>query len=60
VPASWQALIGSGRIRGVPLDPVGTPYVLGAGGTVALSRQSPLFPLPIEPAPRQVSGQEAK
>jgi hypothetical protein len=36
----------------VPLDPSGTPYEIDAGGRVQLSRKSPLFPLPTEPATR--------
>jgi hypothetical protein len=37
-------------LRGVPLDPSGTPYVLSPSGLVELSKRSPLFPLPVEPA----------
>src|SRR5207249_2698447 len=36
----------------VPLDPSGTPYEIDAGGRLQLSRKSPLFPLPTEPATR--------
>jgi hypothetical protein len=36
----------------VPLDPSGTPYEIDVNGRVQLSRQSPLFPLPAEPATR--------
>jgi hypothetical protein len=50
VPASsWQDLIRAGAVRGVPVDPSRTPLELDASGTVRLSRQSPLFPLPEEP-----------
>jgi len=50
VPATgWQELIRAGAIRGVPVDPTRTPLELDASGTVRLSRQSPLFPLPEEP-----------
>jgi len=44
----WDALIGAKVLRGVPLDPSGTPYELETG-RVRLSRRSPLFPLPNEP-----------
>src|SRR6185503_14964586 len=48
-PADWAALVRGGVLRGVPLDPTGTPYELEAG-RVRLSRSSPLYPLPTEPA----------
>jgi hypothetical protein len=48
---SWQALAAAKRLAGIPIDPAGVPYELSASGQVSLSRQSPLFPLPIEPAP---------
>ena len=51
-PTSWQPLIGAGRLRGIPLDPSGAPYAL-VDGIVSVSQQSRLFPMPIEPAPRQ-------
>ena len=46
---SWQTLIQTGELRGVPLDPRGTPYELSFAGRVQLSTQSSLFPLPKEP-----------
>jgi hypothetical protein len=46
VPLSWTALVRARVLTGVPVDPAGTPYVLDATGTVRLSRQSPLWPLP--------------
>lgn len=49
---SWQALAAAGVFQGIPLDPVGTLYELSESGEVGLSPQSPLYPLPIEPAPR--------
>ena len=50
VPAtSWQDLLRARALRGIPADPTGTPFDLDASGTVRLSRQSPLFPLPDEP-----------
>jgi hypothetical protein len=51
-PADWGALVRAGAIPGVPIDPRQTPYELGAGGRVGLSRSSPLSPLPTEPARR--------
>jgi hypothetical protein len=50
--ASWNDLIAAGAIRGVPLDPAGVPYELAPSSRVAVSPQSPLFPLPFEPAAR--------
>jgi hypothetical protein len=52
-PASWADLAAAGAVPGVPLDPRGMPYELSASGLVTLSPQSPLFPLPVEPRPRQ-------
>jgi hypothetical protein len=43
-PADWRSLV-----RGIPLDPAGTPYELDHMGRVRLSTTSPLFPLPDEP-----------
>jgi TPR repeat protein len=44
---SWPAYIAKGVLRGVPLDPAGTPYELDpATGRVTASPQSPLHPLP--------------
>lgn len=47
--SSWTDLIRAGALRGVPVDPSRTPFELDPSGTVRLSRQSPLFPLPLEP-----------
>jgi hypothetical protein len=49
-PTGWPFLIRAGVVRGVPIDPSGTPYELGSDGTVRLSQRSPLWPLPEEPA----------
>ena len=49
-PAGWPALVRAGMLRGVPLDPAGTPYDLAPDGEVTLSRASALSPLPTEPA----------
>jgi tetratricopeptide (TPR) repeat protein len=48
-PAGWPALVRAGMLRGVPLDPAGTPYELAPDGHATLSRASPLSPLPTEP-----------
>jgi hypothetical protein len=46
---SWPALISRGVLRGVPVDPSGTPYALDAvSGRVSVSSASPLFPMPAE------------
>ena len=47
-PASWVVLVRAGLIRGVPLDPTGSPYVLDpATGGVGLAANSRLNPLPV-------------
>lgn len=47
---SWDALIKRGALRGLPIDPLGAPYVIDpTTGTVRVSEQSPLFPMPEEP-----------
>jgi hypothetical protein len=56
-PVDWPSLIRSGLVPGVAVDPAGTPYELGPDGTVGLSRSSPLWPLPEEPAAAQPRGQ---
>lgn len=47
-PRSWNELAAMRWLRGVPLDPSGTPYELkpDAPGGVALSEKSSLHPLP--------------
>jgi tetratricopeptide (TPR) repeat protein len=45
-PASWSELVHDRRLRGIPLDPTGVPFVLGGEGRVELSSDSRLFPLP--------------
>ena len=45
-PASWQELVRTRRLPGVPVDPSGTPYVLDpVSGQVTVARNSYLFPL---------------
>jgi hypothetical protein len=49
-PGSWDAMVRARLIRGVPLDPGGVPFVLDPqAGTVTLSPESPLNPLPAGP-----------
>jgi hypothetical protein len=50
-PASWEQLMNAGLLRGIPIDPTGTPYVLDpATGDVKVAPWSTLSPLPTEPA----------
>jgi hypothetical protein len=46
-PADWAALRAAGYLKGIPVDPSGTPYSLDSG-VVSLDRKSPLWPLPKE------------
>ena len=53
-PYSWVALVRAGRLRGIPLDPSGTPYRLDpATGEVTVAKDSLLFPLPTPVEPRR-------
>ena len=53
-PRSWEELIDARLLAGLPVDPTGWPYVLdGAGGTINVSSDSELFPLPGEMLPPQ-------
>ena len=46
-PVSWTLLIRTGRLRGLPVDPAGTPYEIDpATGRVTVSEKSALFPMP--------------
>ncbi len=57
-PRDWRELAVSARLRGVPLDPAGTLYVLDpATGAIDLSRQSPLWPLPVGGPAQQLAPQ---
>jgi hypothetical protein len=47
--ADWLVLVRARALRGVPLDPSGTPYDLTRDGRVQLSPRSSLWPLPEEP-----------
>ena len=48
-PTDWASVVRAGDLRGIPLDPAGIPFVV-KDGRVELSYQSPLWPLPEEPA----------
>jgi tetratricopeptide (TPR) repeat protein len=48
---SWEQLAAAGAVRGLPLDPSGTPYRLDAKtGEIGVAEASDLWPLPTEPA----------
>jgi hypothetical protein len=47
MPAAWDELVAARVLRGVPLDPAGTPFELDqVNEDVRLSPKSPLWPLP--------------
>jgi tetratricopeptide (TPR) repeat protein len=51
-PWSWPLLFQQGLLR-VPIDPTGAPFEIDmTTGRIGLSRQSPLWPLPVEPRRR--------
>jgi hypothetical protein len=53
-PYSWPALIQRRVLRGVPVDPTGTPLVIDPStGRVSVDDASPLAPMPIEPRRRE-------
>jgi tetratricopeptide (TPR) repeat protein len=46
-PYTWEGMVRRGVLRGIPLDPAGTPFDLDpASGEVSLARGSSLYPLP--------------
>jgi len=50
MPRSWQELATAERLRGIPVDPAGFPFVVDAQtGHIDVSKQSPMWPLPVEP-----------
>lgn len=51
-PQSWNDLIASGLLPGVPVDPSRTPYVLEPGVGISMAADSPLQPLPTFEAAR--------
>ena len=51
-PASWQELVDAKMLSGTPLDPTARPYVIDSvNGTINVSEDSSLFPLPGETLP---------
>jgi tetratricopeptide (TPR) repeat protein len=46
---SWRTLGNAGLLREIPRDPAGFEYELDPSGRVTVSRESQLFPLPVEP-----------
>jgi hypothetical protein len=49
-PYSWVELARRGVLRGIPLDPAGTPFDLDpATGAVSVAKSSPLYPMPSLP-----------
>jgi hypothetical protein len=50
MPRTWQELVTSERLPGIPVDPAGVPFVVDTvTGKIDVSKQSPLWPLPAEP-----------
>jgi tetratricopeptide (TPR) repeat protein len=50
-PRSWEQLVAAHAMRRIPVDPSGTPYVLDEEtGDIGVAQDSPLWPLPTEPA----------
>ena len=50
LPASWEQIVASGLLPGIPLDPTATPYTLNfSTGDVNVAAWSKLSPLPDEP-----------
>ncbi|MGQ0736279.1 MAG: hypothetical protein ACT4QD_21820 [Acidobacteriota bacterium] len=47
LPTSWRELVAAGMIKGVPIDPSGTPYVIDPDTeSVRVSDASDLWPMP--------------
>ncbi len=57
---SWQPLISSGMLRGVPTDPDGTPLVIDPAGRATVAANSKYAPLPNEPEPGRLTQPTAK
>jgi hypothetical protein len=50
-PRSWEEIVAAGGLRGIPVDPSGTPYTLDVtNGRVTVPNWSKIYPLPTEPA----------
>ena len=53
-PRSWEELVDARLLARLPVDPTGWPYVLDdVSGTINVSSESELFPLPGETLPTQ-------
>ena len=51
LPQSWQELAAAERWRSIPVDPAGVPFVVDTTtGKVDVAKNSPMWPLPSEPA----------
>lgn len=49
LPKSWQELAEAEHLRETPVDPTGVPFVFDSnGGRIDVSRQSSLWPLPVD------------
>lgn len=61
LPQTWNEVVSARLLRGVPLDPSGTPYLLDTlRGDVTVSSRSQLYPLPVEPTAKAAQAPEAK
>lgn len=61
LPQRWSEVVSARLLRGVPLDPSGTPYLLDdLTGDVTVSSRSQLHPLPVEPTANAAQAPEAK
>jgi hypothetical protein len=45
-PSDWRPFIRARRLRGIPVDPTGVPFVVSPAGTVEVAPASRLYPLP--------------
>ncbi len=52
-PIDWPSIVRTGVLPGIPVDPSGSLYEIGADERVRLSTKSSLYPLPAEPHPLQ-------
>lgn len=60
-PETWNDVVAARLLRGVPLDPSGTPYLLdNLTGDVTVSSRSKLYPLPVEPVASAAQAPQAK
>jgi len=56
LPPDWESLVRARVLRGIPVDPAGTPYELTPEGRVRLSSSSRLYPLLVEPPSQMQAG----